>query len=119
MADNQRWAAWWAQPTLLFFAAVASGQEAPTDWIEPATGHRVIRLSTATGTASLYFHQQPYTAQGDKLFVTTRGGLATIDLTTLGKSPCKNEVIGEGRAGSPIVGKKSRQVFYSANGSIF
>jgi oligogalacturonide lyase len=96
----------------------ALGQDAPTDWIEPATGHRVIRISNGGGTASLYFHQNPYTEKGDKLFVTTRGGLGTIDLTTLGKTPCKNEAIGEGRAGSPIVGKKSRQVFYYSGGAI-
>lgn len=110
---------WWAEPTLLLFAAVAQAEEAPREWVEAATGHRVVRLSEEAGTGSLYFHQQAYTASGDKLFVTTRGGLATIDLTTLGKSACKNEVIGEGRAGAPIVGKKSRQVFYVSNGSIF
>ena len=47
-----------------------SADEPPTDWIDPATGHRVIRLSQDPGTASLYFHQNAYTDSGDKLFVT-------------------------------------------------
>jgi oligogalacturonide lyase len=102
----------WAQPE-------QPKAEPPTDWIEPATGHRVIRLSRDPGTASLYFHQNPYTATGDKMFVTTANGLATIDLTTLGVSPPKVEPIGTGRAGSPIVGRKTRQVFYVRGGSLY
>jgi oligogalacturonide lyase len=42
----------------------------PTDWIDPATGHRIIRLSQEPGTSSLYFHQNAYNQRGDKLFVT-------------------------------------------------
>jgi oligogalacturonide lyase len=101
------------------WTSLAAAQQPPTDWIEQATGHRIIRLSREPGTASLYFHQNPYTASGDKMLVTTRGGLATIDLTTLGKSPPKIETIAEGRAGSPIVGRKSRQVVYVSGGSIY
>jgi oligogalacturonide lyase len=41
-------------------------KEPPVKWIEPATGHRVVRLSREPGS-SLYFHQNAYTATGDKL----------------------------------------------------
>jgi len=92
-------------------AAIA--QEPPREWIEPATGHKVIRLSREPGTASLYFHQNPYTAEGDKMIVTTRGGIATINLKTR-----EIEQIAEGRAGNLIVGKKSRQVFYTRGDTI-
>jgi oligogalacturonide lyase len=105
-----------------FVIAIAlplAAQEPPKEWIEPATGHRVIRLSSESGTASLYFHQQSYTANGDKLFVTMRDGLGTIDLRQLGKGPTPVEKISAGRAGSPIVGQKSRQVFYSLDGSLW
>src|SRR6516164_11394608 len=64
----------------------------PTDWVDPATGHRVIRLSRDAGTASFYFHQEGFTAQGDKLVVSTRDGLATIDLTTIGVKPDRKSV---------------------------
>ncbi len=93
-------------------------QPAPTDWIEPTTGHRVIRLTGAGGGTALYFHQNAYTETGDKLLVSVRNGLAAIDLTTLGKSPCKSEPIVEGAARSAIVGKKSRQVYYLKGTSI-
>src|SRR6516162_2963576 len=116
---------------LLFSALAAQEQEArsqaelgnepepPTDWIEPATGHRVIRLSKDGGTASFYFHQGAFTEKGDKLVVSTKGGLATIDLTTIGVTPCKIEQIVQGRARSPTVGPKSRHVYYVQGGSIF
>jgi hypothetical protein len=44
----------------------------PREWIEPATGHRVVRLTETPGSASLYFHQNQYTAAGDKMVFTTR-----------------------------------------------
>jgi oligogalacturonide lyase len=54
---------------LLLSLKASAADEPPTDWIDPATGHRILRLSTEPGTASLYFHQNAYTDAG-KLFVT-------------------------------------------------
>jgi oligogalacturonide lyase len=96
-----------------------SSAQPPADWIDPATGHRVIRLSKDPGTASFYFHQSSYTADGSKLIVSTRDGFAAIDLTNLGSAPPKVEQITEGRGSSPIVGKKTRQLFYYRGGSIY
>jgi oligogalacturonide lyase len=86
--------------------------EPPLEWIEPETGYRVIRLSREPGSASLYFHQNGYTASGDKLVMTTPKGISTIELKT-----GKIELIAEGRAGSLVVGRKTRQVFYIRNGA--
>lgn len=88
--------------------------EPPLEWVDPDTGHRVVRLSREPGTASLYFHQNPYSAEGDKLLVTTRGGLSTINLKT-----GKIEQIVEGRTGSIVVGKKTRQVFYFKDDTVY
>jgi oligogalacturonide lyase len=90
-----------------------SQSEPPTEWIDPDTGHRVVRLSREAGTASLYFHQNAYTASGDKLVVTNRKGIATIALKT-GQS----EQIVEGRTSHLIVGKKTRQAFYLKDGAV-
>ncbi len=107
---------------LLFLIAPINAQQPPTqmpasepplDWIDPDTGHHVIRLSREAGTASLYFHQNAYTASGDKLVVTTPKGIATIELKTN-----QIELIVEGRASSLIVGRKSRQVFYLKDGAV-
>ncbi|MEO7411862.1 MAG: oligogalacturonate lyase family protein [Opitutaceae bacterium] len=65
----------------------------PSDWIDPATGHRVIRLSPDTGGSSLYFHQHAYTPEGDKLVIRGAGGIAAVDISGLGKTPPKFEMI--------------------------
>lgn len=93
--------------------------EPPADWIDPATGHRVIRLSKDGGTASFYFHQGAFTEKGDKLVVSIKGGLAAIDLTTIGVKPCKIEQIVQGGAWTPTVGPKSRTVYYVQGNSLF
>jgi len=90
----------------------APSVEPPVEWVERETGHRVIRLSSEPGSASLYFHQNAYTASGDKLVVTTPKGVSTIELKT-----GKIELIAEGRASSLVVGRKTRQVFYIKNGA--
>src|SRR5215471_12410838 len=99
---------------IVLTATVAVGETPPKEWVDPATGHRVIRLSDESGTASLYFHQNPYTASGDKMVVTTREGLAAIDLHTR-----KIEPLVAGRVSQVVVGKKTRQVFYMRDGTVY
>ncbi len=86
--------------------------EVPREWIEPATGHRVIRLDE-DGASSFYFHQNGFTAKGDKLVLSTRRGLAVLDWKTR-----KIEPLVEGRAIGAVVGKKTRQVFYIRDGAV-
>ncbi|HYW69995.1 MAG TPA: oligogalacturonate lyase family protein [Pyrinomonadaceae bacterium] len=83
-------------------------QQPPREWIDPDTGHRVIRLSDEPGSASLYFHQNPYTPDGQKLIITTPTGLAAINLKTRAI-----EKIVDGRVGVLIVGRKSGDVYYT------
>ena len=105
----------WAQQTAKQTdqAPSSSATEPPLEWVEPETGHRVVRLSREPGSASLYFHQNAYTADGDKLVITTPQGISTIELRT-----GKIEPIVEGRARSLVVGRKTRQVFYIQNGVV-
>src|SRR5687767_11634410 len=65
----------------------------PTDWIDPDTGHRVIRLSVEPGSQTLYFHDNAYTPDGDKYVFSSPSGIMLVDVTTLGKSPPKPELI--------------------------
>ncbi|MEZ5426845.1 MAG: oligogalacturonate lyase family protein [Pyrinomonadaceae bacterium] len=89
-------------------------QEPPREWIDEDTGHRVVRLSDTPGSQSFYFHQNGYTADGDKLVFSTSTGLSTYNFKTK-----KIEQIVEGRAGSVIVGKKTRKVFYIKGDTVF
>src|SRR5438132_1427617 len=94
--------------------AAARADEPAADWVDPATGHRVARLSREPGTSSFYFHQNAYTEAGDKLVVSTRSGLATINLKTRAIEP-----VVEGRAAQVVVGKKSRQVYYTKGSVVY
>jgi oligogalacturonide lyase len=91
-----------------------AADEPPTEWIEPATGHRVIRLSREPGTASLYFHQNAYSADGKKLIVTSPGGLSTINLQTR-----EIDLVVTGRVGVLVTGHKTGQIYYTRNGAIY
>lgn len=109
------------KPQLLFLlvllftaAALSQTTEPPREWVDPDTGHRIVRLSDEPGSSSFYFHQNAYTASGDKIIFSTRHGLSTYDFKTK-----KIEEIVEGRAGSVIVGRKTRKVFYTKGDSIY
>jgi len=93
---------------------IASAQEAPREWVDPDTGHRIVRLSDDPGSSSFYFHQNGYTANGDKLVFSTRGGLSTYNFNTK-----KIEQIVEGRTGDVIVGPKTRKVFYLKGDTVY
>jgi oligogalacturonide lyase len=101
---------------LLLFAAIAFSQstEPPREWIDPDTGHRIVRLSNEPGSSSFYFHQNGYTASGDKLVFSTRSGLSTYDFKTK-----KIEQIVEGRTSNVIVGRKSRKAFYLKGDTVY
>jgi oligogalacturonide lyase len=60
---------------------------APKDWRDPKTGHRIVRLSEEGGSKNLYFHQNGYTPQGDKLAISTPSGIALVDLKTFKLTP--------------------------------
>src|SRR5690348_13383461 len=96
------------------FISFALGQELPREWIDQDTGHRIVRLSDEPGSSSFYFHQNAYTASGDKLIFSTPHGLSTYDFRTK-----KIEQIVDGRAGGVIVGPKTRKVFYQKGDSIY
>ena len=58
----------------LGLAAAATGFHAQTeeprrDWIDPATGHRVVRLTDEPGGSTLYFHDNAFSPEGDKLML--------------------------------------------------
>ncbi len=87
---------------------IVAADDPPTEWIDASTGHRVIRLSREPGSASLYFHQNAYSPDGQKLIITTPNGLSTINL----KTHAIEQVV-EGRVSVIVTGRKSGQVYYT------
>lgn len=98
----------------LSLTASAQQSEPPREWIDPDTGHRVVRLSIEPGTASLYFHQNPYTPDGKKLLVTVPNGLAVIDLATR-----VIEKIVDGRVNVVMTGMKTGNIYYIKTGVLY
>ena len=95
-------------------ARVLIAAEPPTEWIEPATGHRVVRLSREPGSASLYFHQNGYSADGKKLVMSTRNGISTVNLETR-----EIDQVVPGRVGILVTGRKTGRIYFTRNGAIF
>jgi oligogalacturonide lyase len=89
------------------FGQAQGAKEIPREWIDPDTGHRVIRLSDEAGSQSLYFHQNAYTPDGEKLIITTPTGLSMINL----KTRAIERVI-EGRVNLITTGRKTGLAYY-------
>src|SRR6266699_2961813 len=100
--------------SLFLITARAQQDQPPREWIDPDTGHRVIRLSDEPGSASLYFHQNAYTPDGEKLIITTPTGLSTINLRTRAI-----EKVVEGRVNVIITGRKTGNVYYIKNRVVY
>ena len=79
-----------AMRALVLIALLAAGllwqpQEAPPkDWIDADTGHRVVRLTGDAGGSTLYFHDNAFSPEGDRLIVNTPDGIAMIDVAKIG-----------------------------------
>lgn len=98
----------------LLLLAVSVKAEPPTSWIDPDTGHRIVRLTTEPGSASLYFNQNGYTADGKKLVYTTPDGISVLDLA----SRQAKQVV-QGRVRLIDAGRKSQCVYYTRDGAVF
>ena len=89
-------------------------QDVPKEFVDVHTGRRVIRLSDEPGSQSFYFHQNGYTAKGDKVVFSTPTGLSSYTFATK-----KIDPLVKGRAGGVVVGPRSRKVFYFRGDSVF
>jgi oligogalacturonide lyase len=101
----------------ILFAAIASSahaiDEPPTDWIDPDTGHRVVRLSREPESLSLYFHQYPFSADGSKMVITTPQGLSSVELDTR-----KIETLVTDPVLVLVTGRKTGDVYYILDGAV-
>ena len=99
---------------LIFAVLLAQASEPPKSWIDPDTGHRVLRLTNEPGSASLYFNQNGYTADGRKLIYTTSDGISVLDLTTH-----QSKQVVSGRVRMIDSGRKTQRIFYTRDGAAF
>ncbi|WKL57317.1 oligogalacturonate lyase family protein [Asticcacaulis sp. ZE23SCel15] len=81
----------------------------PKDWIDPKTGHRIIRISDEPGALGMYFYRHVYTPQGDIMVIKSPTGIQTVDLKTWKVTPL---ITG---AGNDLLfaARKSRDIYYA------
>jgi len=89
-------------------AADATATEPPRSWIDPDTGHRVVRLTQEPGAASLYFNVNSCTPDGKSMVYTTGGGISVLDLATF-----KTRSLVPAPARVIEVGHKTPTVYYT------
>jgi oligogalacturonide lyase len=96
--------------TILMAAGIATAgaSEPPREWVDPATGHRVVRLSSEPGTRSIYFHQNSLTPDGRFVLVELKDGIGAIEIATR-----KTTRLVDGPARALFVGRKSGLVYFS------
>src|SRR6185312_11791565 len=92
----------------------ASAQDAapaappPKSWIDPDTGHRVIRLSDEPGSESFYFNFNAYTPDGTRMIYTTPEGISVLDLRTFASRPVVKDV-----KRAIVVGAKTATIYFT------
>lgn len=87
----------------------ASAASAPRDWIDPATGHRIVRLSSDEGAGSLYFHQNSYLVGGGEIVMTEPGRIVMVAIP----SGSRRVLLDDAQARLLFTGRKTRSVYYS------
>jgi oligogalacturonide lyase len=92
---------------LTLAAPMGAQQEPPKSWVDPDTGHRIVRLTDEPDSASLYFNQNGYTADGKQMVFTTANGISVLDLTTHAARP-----VVQGQVRIIVTGRKTQNVYY-------
>jgi oligogalacturonide lyase len=102
---------------LLLAASSAMQTAAPSsrrERIDPATGHRVIRLSEDPGSSTLYFHDNAFSAAGDRMMLRTPKGIAVIEVAKFGRDDARLEIVApEARGG--YFARRGRDIYLSGS----
>jgi len=93
-------------------ASDTGAQLPPKSWIDPDTGHRVIRLTDEPGSDSFYFNVNPYTPDGKEMAYTSPAGISVLNLKTLQARP-----LVEAPARAVVVGHKTATLYYTKPGA--
>ncbi|WP_347304153.1 oligogalacturonate lyase family protein [Croceibacterium sp. TMG7-5b_MA50] len=92
-----------AQPS-----APAANGAVPSDWVDPKTNHRIVRLSGDEGGGKLYFYRQQFTPEGDLLVYSTPQGITAVNLATR----ARRVIVADPRASLMFTSRRNRTAFY-------
>ncbi|MES2337213.1 MAG: oligogalacturonate lyase family protein [Pseudomonadota bacterium] len=93
----------------LVATTTAAHAEPARQWIDPLTGHQVVRVSREAGSVNLYFHQNSYLPQGDAMVITTPSGIDIVDLKTWNVKP----LVRQKGAVLLFTGRRTRNVYFA------
>ncbi len=99
----------------LTLSAIPRAAAPRADWIDPYTGHRIIRLSSEPGSQTLYFHDNAYSPEGDKYVFSSPSGIMLMDLAKLGTQPPKAELVVP-NGGGTYMARRTREVYFTRGG---
>jgi oligogalacturonide lyase len=85
-------------------------KDPPTSWIDPDTGHRVIRITKEPGSDSFYFNFNAFTPDGKEMIYTTSDG--NLMVLTLG-GDFTARPLAKGIARAIVVGHKTPTIYYT------
>jgi oligogalacturonide lyase len=95
-------------------ATVFHAQTEPRrDWIDPATGHRVVRITDQAGGSTLYFHDNAFSAAGDRMMLRTSKGIAVVDVARIGSETLTLNTVSETARGGYFA-RRGRDIYLSA-----
>jgi len=80
----------------------------PREWIDKATGHRIVRISDEPGSSSNYFNVNSFTPDGQWMAFTSPSGITALNLRTH-----ERKLIIPGRVSLLFVGRKTGTVYYT------
>lgn len=90
--------------------AIPAAAQPAKEWVDPLTGHRVVQVSREPGSVNLYFHQNSYLPQGDKMVFLGPKGIMIADLKTWTVKP----LVTQKGAVLLFTGRKSRNVYFAS-----
>ena len=107
---------WLCLAWLVSAAGLVARQAPSSDWIDPDTGHRIVRLTAETGGSTLYFHDNAFSPDGDTLIVNTPGGIAKMDVASIGTAGARLTVAVPGVRGG-YVARRAREIYSGGRGA--
>jgi oligogalacturonide lyase len=102
---------------LLMVAASVLFSQAPLPkaWIDADTGHRVVRLTGDAGGSTLYFHDNAFSPQGDKLIFNTPSGIGMVDVAKIGTEALNVEMVAAPARGA-YFSRRTREIYSNMSG---
>ena len=82
----------------------------PSDWVDPKTGHRIVRLSGDEGGNKLYFYRSMFTPQGDVFVFSSSEGIIKIELNNGFR---RSVLVADANADLLLTGRKTRTAYYT------